>query len=383
MKSIEVNRLVFYFKIGIQLAVLVYLMVGTGITALLPWMGGVAVLVVISNCAQMKLEEEAVWPRVVWLLLEWLFFLTLFPFVAPSPYYILMIVLLASAVIAIEPLIIRLVLVFLFAITPILHHSYKVAFDWKQVVDFSLLVLFFVVFSYFFRRYEEQHFQLEKLNESLRGYVEKEKEWALEQERNRIARNLHDTVAHQSTGLIIQLQKLRKAYELGRDPDVRASINESEQVARSMLNDMRQSVRMISPVETTDSPFEQMFSDYAQLTEMKIRHQGIDEFYALSLSHQADLYAICQEALTNAKRHGRATAVDIFVRKEETHLVLTIQDNGIGVGEACIKGFGLTKMAERVKEARGECELLTGHGMKIAVKWPLLKGDAYDSRGGR
>ena len=130
------------------------------------------------------------------------------------------------------------------------------------------------------------------------------------------------------------------AYELGRDHDVKDSIKESEQVARSMLNDMRQSVRMISPVEMSDAPFEQLFNDYSNLTDMLIHHNGIEYLYELSLSHQADLYAICQEALTNAKRHGKATDVDIKVLRTSSQLIITIKDNGIGVGENWKKGFG-------------------------------------------
>lgn len=349
-----------------------------GISYLLVWIVGVALTVVLFSLKQMRLPDEATRARYGWLLIEWILILTLFPFVHYSPYFILMIVLIVTAVTTIENQKAQLLFVFLFSMTPVVHSIYIDAFTWGQLISFGLLLMFFISYSYFYRIFEEQQWKLERLNESLRGYVEKEKEWALEQERNRIARDLHDTVAHQTTGLIIQLQKMKMAHELGRDHDVLYSIHESEQVARSILNDMRQSVRMISPVETSESPFEELFSDYAHLTDMKIRRKGIEHLYILTLSQQADMYAICQEALTNAARHGNATEIDIVVERTATNLVIVIKDNGIGVGADFKKGFGLTKMFERVKAAKGEWDLVNENGVKIIIKWPLQKGESDD-----
>ncbi len=378
MNRLELNRQAFYLKIIVQMAVLALLMVEAGSSPLLLWMFFLAILVILINLKQMNLPEDAAISRYGWLFSEWVLFLTLFPFVPYSPYFVLMIVLIVTAVTTIDSRYFQLFFVLIFGMTPGLHSMYMGAFAWQQLITFLLLIVFFMAFSYFYRKFEEQQWKLEMLNESLRGYVEKEKDWALEQERNRIARDLHDTVAHKSTGLIVQLQKMKMAYELGRDYDVRESMRESEQVARSMLNDMRQSVRMISPVETSESPFEQLFSDYGHLTDMRIRSEGIQHLYGLSLSHQADLYAICQEALTNAKGHGNATVVDIEVKKTATHLIITIRDNGVGVDENWKKGFGLTKMSERVEAAKGQWDFSKDKGAKITVKWPLQKGDSHD-----
>ena len=375
MNRVELNYSAFILKIFVQLSVLLYFVFEIGKDLLSLWVLIVASFILISSLKQMKLEEEYFKTRCSLIFIEWLLIITLFPFVQYSLYFILMIVLVVTSTTTIENTIIQGIYILIFSFTTILHSIYTNSFSWQQLMSFLLLLLFFISFSYFFRKFEEQQWNLEKLNESLKSYTQKEKEWALEQERNTIARNLHDTVAHQATGLIIQLQKMRMAHELGRDYDVIESMKESERVARSILNDMRQSVRMIAPVELSEAPFDELFAEFSNLTDMKIRSQGVNNIYAIPLSQQADIYGICQEALTNAKRHGEATEVDIEVENKVNQLTLRIRDNGKGLADNWKKGFGLSKMFERVKEAKGEIEIKSGQGVEIVVKWPLGNGE--------
>ncbi|CAM3931655.1 sensor histidine kinase [Alkalicoccus chagannorensis] len=371
MKREDINRNTLLLRAGVQGVVLLLLISQAGSNVIF-WMTiMVTTLFLCSNYFLLFRPLPGRKGALVLLLIEWAAAVSLLPFVPYTPYFVLFIVLIVTSVTLLEPLPDQLSAAGLSAAAPIFHRLYHDALNWSAVSAYLLMILFFLSFAIFYRRFEAQQEELEQVNAALEAYAEREKTWALEQERNRIARDLHDTVAHQSTGLIIQLQKLKYAYQRGEQGAVEASLHESEQAARTMLEDMRQSVRMIAPVEASGSPFEQLFDDFAQLADMTINHDGLAQFYELPFPEQADLYRLLQEALTNARRHGRADHVSILAEKQNGMLAIRITDNGSGAGGQWEKGFGLRQMEERVHASGGRLHVDLAERSELFIEWPL------------
>jgi signal transduction histidine kinase len=377
MKRADINRATLLLRAAVLAFVLFLMLIQADSMSVFLMTIAVTAVYAVSNTLLLLRPLPGRKIRLMLLLLELAAAAALLPLVPYAPYFVVFIVLIVTAVTMLDPLPDQLATAGLSAAVPVVHRLYHDLFTWQLVFSYGLMIAFFISFSFFYRRFEAQQEELEQMNEALQAYADREKTWALEQERNRIARDLHDTVAHQSTGLIIQLQKLKYAYNLGHNAEVEASLYESEQAARTMLHDMRQSVRMIAPVGTSGTPFEQLFEDFTHLADMTISHTGVSSFYDLPFLQQADLYRLLQESLTNARRHGGAEHVSITVEREENLLSLRISDDGSGMPKQWQKGFGLRQMEERVLSAGGSLTVENNSGVTLWIKWPVPEKGVY------
>ncbi len=228
------------------------------------------------------------------------------------------------------------------------------------------------------QRVEEQSKQLARINEQMNHYSEKIYDLATAEERNRIAGEIHDTVAHRLTALLVQLQAARRI--IATKGDVAAAVNNlevCEALARESLDEVRYSVRAIrrdSGNEGTEL-LRRLTVHYASLTGMEIEFH-IDALVSpLPAQVVAVLYRAMQEALTNAQRHGRATRVTVSLRREGAHLQLDVVDNGKGAAVAK-KGFGLTSMTDRVRQLGGDLAIQTspGAGFQLSLRLPMWEG---------
>jgi signal transduction histidine kinase len=159
------------------------------------------------------------------------------------------------------------------------------------------------------QRVEEQSKQLARVNEQMNLYAEKIYELATAEERNRIAGEIHDTVAHRLTALLVQLQAARRI--MASEGDAVAAVNNlevCEALARESLDEVRYSVRAIrrdSGNEGTEL-LRRLTVHYASLTGMEIEFHIDPRVSPLPAQVVAVLYRAMQEALTNAQRHGCA-----------------------------------------------------------------------------
>ena len=92
---------------------------------------------------------------------------------------------------------------------------------------------------------------------------------------------------------------------------------------------------------------------------------------------ESAIYRVIQESLTNAMRHGRASRVWITVERENSNIMLTIKDDGIGC--AAIKpGFGTQHIRERIQMLNGTVEFKSEDGFTVSVRIPIRWGEEYD-----
>ncbi|MEO5716148.1 MAG: PAS domain-containing protein [Luteolibacter sp.] len=177
-------------------------------------------------------------------------------------------------------------------------------------------------------------------------------------ERNRMARDIHDTLAQGFTGVIMQLQAAKGAAALGTMTDAAAHIERAEELARSSLGEARNSVRALRPQSLRDGNLCRAMEDLlkrvagdANLTS-EFHVQG--EPRMMPLEWEEDLLRIAQESLTNTIKHARATTfrATLAFGEKQTHLHLA--DDGHGFDPLHEHdGLGLIGMQERVQRMGG------------------------------
>ncbi len=215
-------------------------------------------------------------------------------------------------------------------------------------------------------------------NEKLRQYALKIENQAILQERNRIARDIHDSLGHSLTALNIQLETALKLWQSNPDK-AQQFLERAKQLGSQSLQDVRQSVSAMrsDPVQGRPLP-----DAIAYLLEDLQRSTGISPDCSLLLArplppevHTA-VYRIVQEALTNICKYASATEVQIQLQATSDELSLTIRDNGRGFNvETNTTGFGLQGMRERTLALGGQLtiESILGAGCRITAYFPLPK----------
>ncbi|MEG7335755.1 sensor histidine kinase [Bacillus sp. 0102A] len=204
-----------------------------------------------------------------------------------------------------------------------------------------------------FQELTESHLALSAAHQELHLYAKQVEELTAIYERNRMAREIHDIVGHKMTALLVQLQLLRE-WQKRDGHKAEETVSVCETLAREALDDVRLSVRTL---QTENAP--SVIDSLKQLTEDFYKNVGVTTEFAVSgdpamipLSLHPTLVRTVQEALTNAKRHGGATACSIQLACTTDNISLVIKDDGKGNPEAAL-GFGLLNMKKRAAEHGG------------------------------
>ncbi|RED56291.1 signal transduction histidine kinase [Cohnella lupini] len=218
--------------------------------------------------------------------------------------------------------------------------------------------------------------ELKKSNQQLIEYSHKVESLSASRERIRIAREIHDTVGHKLTALLMQLQVARKLQESHSDQS-KMSFMHCEELARSALQEIRLSVRDMREDDnqrTIKEMLDRLAGQFAEMTDMRITVQVDQEFPVIPDALRLNLSRIVQESLTNAKKHGDATEAWVTLQCSEQQIELRIKDNGTGKAEFAPE-FGLLNMKERVQEHGGTLQIdsFQEKGFKIHVLIPFKR----------
>lgn len=216
--------------------------------------------------------------------------------------------------------------------------------------------------------------QLLSKNEQLKYYASTAEELAIVKERQRFSRDIHDTLGHTMTVLITQL-KVAEILCSTQANTAKAKISEALLVAKEGLNELRKSIMGIAPGRLAENNIEasvlKLINDF-KTTGMKIDVTVNGEFDNMPEEHTEALFRLCQEALTNSLRHGRADHVDIVMNSAEGRLKVLIKDNGAGCRDMK-KGFGLKGMEQRISSLGGMIHYGSDgeNGFNIFVELPV------------
>lgn len=205
------------------------------------------------------------------------------------------------------------------------------------------------------------------------------------EERNRLAREIHDTLAQGLTGMTLQLETVDAMLESGVESNkIRHTVQQLLSLARSNLEEARRSVLDLraAPLEGRNlaEALTALTDDFAARHHLPVQLAISGGSRPLPVRIETGLYRIAQEALANIARHAHATQVDMNLSVSPDQIRLVIEDNGQGFEPVQIPTgrFGLVGLNERAKLLGGVLHLESspGEGVRIEVIIPLDRKDA-------
>lgn len=200
------------------------------------------------------------------------------------------------------------------------------------------------------------------------------------EERNRIAKDIHDNAGHSMTTVIIQTEAAKLLIDT--DPaEAKNRIISANLQARNALEQMRESVHLLAGRQKTRplrEEFEEIIAQTISGTDIKARCNLCET----ALDDEADRF-MCnslKECLANGIRHGGATAFYIELKEEKGFVTLYISDNGCGVKGEVTEGFGLKGIKEKASALGGACSFLgtEGDGFEVRITVPKDKNNAEE-----
>ncbi|AFY55576.1 signal transduction histidine kinase [Rivularia sp. PCC 7116] len=220
--------------------------------------------------------------------------------------------------------------------------------------------------------------KLTAANEKLRKYALKIENQATLEERNRIAREIHDSLGHSLTALNLQLETATKL--LNNNPEKATDfLIRAKELGSQALKDVRESVSAMrsNPLQeqSLETSIDILVQNFHHSTNIKPNYH-INLFYSLPRDVSTAIYRIIQESLTNISKYAEATEVNLQITTTATKLHLMIQDNGNGFDiSQNTTGFGLQSMRDRTLALEGDfnIESIPGGGTKITVDVPLSR----------
>jgi signal transduction histidine kinase len=213
-----------------------------------------------------------------------------------------------------------------------------------------------------------QHNQ--QLIEELKSTQEKLQELAVLEERNRLARDLHDSVKQQVFAISMQLSAVRTA--LSETDKSYSSIVEAERLAQQAGAELTTLIGALRPPVLESKSLPEAIKEYVHewTRQNKIATEiNVGELSVNSNIEQV-LFRVLQEALSNVARHSKAGRVVVVLKSENGNVTLAVEDDGIGFDSKQItKGIGLDSMRERLAAVNGELAItsLQSQGTRIAA----------------
>jgi signal transduction histidine kinase len=200
-------------------------------------------------------------------------------------------------------------------------------------------------------------------------------------ERGRMAREIHDTIAHGLTAIVTQLEAAGHATD--RPADQQRHIDNALRIARDSLTEARRSVEASrpEPLEAASLPdaLDRVATDWSAINGIAVQVTITGEPIPLHPEIEVALLRTAQEALANVARHAHATRAGITLSFMGDVVTLDVRDDGVGFevpagGEGRTGGFGLTAMRQRVSRVAGTLAIESepGGGTAISARVPAI-----------
>lgn len=232
------------------------------------------------------------------------------------------------------------------------------------------------------RRVEALYEQLSAAHRELQALHARAREAAVAEERNRLAREIHDSVAHYLTVVNVQLEAAEK---LGADQPERAAeqVRRARRLTLESLSEVRRSVAALraATIEQLSLPraLDKLAGEFSESTGIAVRLElDLPRDVRLPPETALALYRTAQEGLTNVQRHARASSVRLVLARQNGHVELSVEDDGVGPTPAASEspedgGFGLLGLRERIALLGGRVSfgpVGSRHGARLSVSLP-------------
>lgn len=222
--------------------------------------------------------------------------------------------------------------------------------------------------------------QLEQANEQLHEYASMTEKVTETRERNRLAREIHDSIGHVLTGISAGLDACIALIDIAPEK-TKEQLEVISNVTREGIKEVRRSVNELRPdaLERFSLEFaiQKMISDMTSASEQKIYFASEVSNLKFDEDEEMAIYRVIQEGITNAIRHGKADKIWIVIKKEQSDIVLQIRDNGTGC-ENIKSGFGTRHIKERIGMLGGKVTFDGSNGFVIDARIPIRWGETYD-----
>lgn len=218
------------------------------------------------------------------------------------------------------------------------------------------------------RRYS---YELERAKKEIEEYSKKVEELTSLQERSNIAAEIHDTIGHRLTALLIQMEA---AVRISAIDTVKSKelMNSSLINLRESIEILRQTVHNMKPVEYTNliSRIKDLINKSKNDTNVNIQLIVTGQVFQLSPGVELVIYKNIQESITNSLKHGKASSIEVRLTYSLERIHLQVIDNGVGC-EKTKNGMGLDEMNNRTSFIGGTLEFYSKNGFIVETIIPI------------
>jgi signal transduction histidine kinase len=217
---------------------------------------------------------------------------------------------------------------------------------------------------------------IEELERTRAEMLELSREKATLAERQRLAGEIHDTLAQGFTSVILLVQGAQAALERGDLASARGSLGLAEPAAREGLAEARSLIGALSPLPLQGASLagaiERVCADLGPRFGFSASLEVVGQVRELSNNAEIVLLRAAQEALVNVGRHAKATSTSVRLTFAESATSLVVADDGVGFDTTAPAGFGLSQLRSRVAELGGSAEIVAvlGAGTTVRVSLP-------------
>jgi two-component system, NarL family, sensor histidine kinase DegS len=233
---------------------------------------------------------------------------------------------------------------------------------WYTAMNF--IVVYVIV--YLNEREDSQHNEVVSLQENL-------KRMAVIEERNRLAREIHDGLGASLSSLIIQSEYLHKQTD---DENLKKEIIELKSTAEESIDELRRSISMMRSDFDLVPTLEDYCMTFGQRAGLEVAFNVTGDIPRLAGKLQLTTFRVLQEALNNARKHAEAVKAEVELVHMQGILHLIVCDDGVGFDyQGDLKGhYGLANMRERAKQYHGQLDIESakGKGCKIIFTIPTV-----------
>ncbi|MGG1554476.1 histidine kinase [Paenibacillus ferrarius] len=237
------------------------------------------------------------------------------------------------------------------------------------------------------KRWEEQVTSLQRLSNHNVELTEKAKLTAVIEERQRLARELHDAVSQQLFAISMTATAVGRTLDKDFEKAKR-QIHLIEEMASVAQSEMRALLLHLRPIhlegKRLSEGLTELLKELAAKVPMAITWD-MDEEIRLNKGIEDHLFRIVQEALSNALRHSKANKLEVKLLHRSDGIRLVIRDDGVGfeLDAKKLTSYGIVSMKERVNEIGGSVDIITApdRGTRIEIRVPILAGDVQAIEG--
>lgn len=272
--------------------------------------------------------------------------------------------------------------VYRFLLDPAAMPTGGAAMIYGMVAQWIPILVIFVFVNHLMRTNQERGAlisELEATQQELRAAQAHEAELAVLRERERLARDLHDSLGHALVALSVQLEAVQRLYRI--DPErASAQIDELKALTRSSMDALRRSIAGLRAPGLGNrdlrSVLEALCADFRERMDIAVICQLGACTDELRPALAETIWRVIQEALTNVEKHAQADHVTVRLICEPAAVLLRITDDGVGLPEGAEAGanhYGLRGMRERVRGLGGTLTLYNDDGAVIEARLPVIR----------